>query len=99
MQLNVFDDLAEAMKALDGKKPDHMPLPAIDDLRAMLSRDPYIRAVEAVRPHTIKQLPLRIINSSIDATYHHLLVNRGWLPGSNTECSLATIMVPKQNAD
>ena len=22
--------------------PDHMPLPAIDDLRAMLSRDPYI---------------------------------------------------------
>ena len=52
--------------------PDHMPLPAIDDLRAMLSRDPYIRAVEALRPHTIKQLPLRIINSSIDATYHHL---------------------------
>ena len=52
--------------------PDHMPLPAIDDLRAMLSRDPYFRAVEAVRPHTIKQLPLRIINSSIDATYHHL---------------------------
>ena len=34
--------------------PDHMPLPAIDDLRAMLSRDPYIRAVEAIRPHTIK---------------------------------------------
>jgi len=22
--------------------PDHMPLPAIDDLRAMLSREPYI---------------------------------------------------------
>ena len=35
--------------------PDHMPLPAIDDLRAMLSRDPYILAVEAIRPHTIKQ--------------------------------------------
>ena len=52
--------------------PDHMPLPAIDDLRAMLSRDPYIQAVEAIRPHTIKQLPLRIINSSIDSTYHHL---------------------------
>ena len=52
--------------------PDHMPLPAIDDLRAMLSRDPYIQAVEALRPHTIKQLPLRIINSSIDAAYHYL---------------------------
>ena len=52
--------------------PDHMPLPAIDDLRAMLSRDPYIRAVEALRPDTIKQLPLRIINSSIDDAYHHL---------------------------
>ena len=52
--------------------PNHIPLPAIDDLRAMLSRDPYIAAVEAVRPHTIKQLPLRIINSPIDATYHHL---------------------------
>ena len=38
----------------------------------MLSHDPYIRAVEALRPHTIKQLPLRIINSSIDAAYHHL---------------------------
>ena len=52
--------------------PAHMPLPAIDDIRTMLSRDPYIFAVEAIRPHTIKQLPLRIINRSIDATYHHL---------------------------
>ena len=26
--------------------PDHIPLPAIDDLRAMLSRDPYIAAVK-----------------------------------------------------
>ena len=52
--------------------PNHIPLPAIDDLRTMLSCDPYIQAVEANRPHTIKQLPLRIINSSIDATYQHL---------------------------
>ena len=68
--------------------PDHIPLPAIDDLRAMLSHDPYIAAVEAVRPHTIKQLPLRIINSSIDATYHHLRSIMDGSPGATLSAVL-----------
>ena len=52
--------------------PDLVPLPTIDELRAQLARDPYIQKVEAIYPDTIKQLPLRIINSSLDATYRHL---------------------------
>ena len=40
--------------------------------RAQLARDPYIQKVEAIYPDTIKQLPLRIINSSLDATYRYL---------------------------
>ena len=52
--------------------PDFVPLPTIDEFRAQLARDPYIRKVEAVCPDTIKQLPLRIINSSLGATYRYL---------------------------
>lgn len=64
--------------------PHHIPLPAIDDLRAMLAQDPYIRTIEAARPHTIKQLPLRIINSSIEATYQYLRTIRDGAPSANT---------------
>ena len=52
--------------------PDFVPLPTIDELRAQLSRDPCIQKVQAIYPDTIKQLPLRIINSSLDATYRYL---------------------------
>ena len=52
--------------------PDLVPLPTIDELRAQLARDPCIQKVEAICPDTIKQLPLRIINSSLDATYRYL---------------------------
>lgn len=68
--------------------PHHIPLPAIDDLPAMLSQDPYIQTIEAVRPHTIKQLPLRIINSSIDATYRHLQSIMDGSPGATTNAIL-----------
>ena len=52
--------------------PDLVPLPNIDEFRAQLARDPYIQKVEAICPGIIKQLPLRIINSSLDATYRYL---------------------------
>ena len=52
--------------------PDLVPLPTIDEFRAQLARDPYIQQVEAIRPDTIKQLPLRIINSSLATTYRYL---------------------------
>jgi len=68
--------------------PDHVPLPTIDDLRAQLYRDPYIQAVEALCPHTVKQLPLRIINSSIDATYQHLQYIVNGSPGANLSATL-----------
>jgi len=68
--------------------PDHVPLPTIDDLRAQLYCDPYIQAVEALCPHTVKQLPLRIINSSIDATYQHLQSIVDGSPGANLGAAL-----------
>ena len=76
--------------------PDHMPLPTIDDLRAMLSRDPYIRAVETLRPQTIKQLPLRIINSSIDATYNHLRTIVDGSPGAGLSAILHQLWAQSQ---
>ena len=68
--------------------PDHVPLPTIDDLRAQLYRDPYVQAVEALRPHTVKQLPLRIINSSIDAAYQHLHSIVDGSPGAHLNATL-----------
>ena len=68
--------------------PDLVPLPTIDDLRAQLYRDPYIQAVEAICPHTVKQLPLRIINSSIDATYQHLRSIVDGSPGASLSATL-----------
>ena len=52
--------------------PQQTPLPPIDELRRLLVSDPYIRAVGEKCPDTIKRLPLRIINSTIDATYYYL---------------------------
>ena len=49
--------------------PDHLPLPAIDELRTVLARDPYIQAAEDVCPNTIKRLPLRVINSTPDSAF------------------------------
>ena len=68
--------------------PDHVPLPTIDDLRAQLYCDLYIQAVEALRPHTVKQLPLRIINSSIDAAYQHLQSIVDGSPGAHLSAAL-----------
>ena len=52
--------------------PQYTPLPTIDELRRLLASDPYIRAVGEKCPDTIKRLPLRVINSTIDATYYYL---------------------------
>ena len=52
--------------------PQQAPLPTIDELRHLLANDPYIRAVGEKCPQTIKRLPLRVINSTIDATYYYL---------------------------
>ena len=52
--------------------PQQTPLPTIEELRHTLASDPYTRAVEEKCPQTIKRLPLRIINSTIDATYYYL---------------------------
>ena len=52
--------------------PDLVPLPTIDEFRAQLVRDLYIQKVAAICPDIIKQLPLRIINSSWDATCRYL---------------------------
>ena len=79
--------------------PDHMPLPAIDDLRVMLSRDPYIRAVEALRPNTIKQLPLRIINSSTDDAYHYLRSIVDGSPGATLSAVLHQLWSQGKSAD
>ena len=49
--------------------PDHLPLPTIDELRAILARDPYIQAVEEACPNTIKRLPLRVINSTPESAF------------------------------
>lgn len=65
--------------------PDHMPLPAIDDLRTMLSHDPYIQAVEAIRPNTIK---LKVINSTTEATLHYLQSIVNGSPGAATSAVL-----------
>ena len=52
--------------------PQQTPLPNIEELRHILASDPYIRVVEERYPRTIKRLPLRVINSTIDATYYYL---------------------------
>ena len=52
--------------------PDHFPLPHITDFRTCLAQDPYTRTVESMRPGTIKQLPLRVINSTAESTLQHL---------------------------
>ena len=52
--------------------PSHSTLPPITDLRTLLSNDPYVQTVEALRPGTVKQLPLRIINSTIEDTIRYL---------------------------
>ena len=52
--------------------PSHSTLPPITDLRTLLSNDPYVQTLEALRPGTVKQLPLRIINSTIEDTIRYL---------------------------
>ena len=71
--------------------PDLVPLPTIDELRTQLYRDPYIREVEAICPYTVKQLPLRIINSSIDTTYRHLRSIVDGSPGASLSAILHQI--------
>ena len=71
--------------------PDFVPLPTIDEFRAQLARDPYIRKVEAVCPDTIKQLPLRIINSSLGATYRYLSSLVDDSPGASVSAILCQL--------
>ena len=78
--------------------PDLVPLPTIDELRAQLHRDPYIQEVEAIFPYTIKQLPLRIINSSLDATYRYLRSLVDGSPGASVSATLHQL-VPKYIPD
>ena len=72
--------------------PSHIPLPPIEDLRAMLAHDPYISAVDNELPGTIKKLPLRVINSSIEATYRHLRTIREGSPTANIEAILHQLL-------
>ena len=62
--------------------PDHFPLPDITAFRALLANDPYIQTIESLRPGTIKQLPLRVINSTIGSTFHYLQSVHDGTPGS-----------------
>ena len=71
--------------------PDLVPLPTIDELRTQLYRDLYVQEVEAICPHTVKQLPLRIINSSIDTTYRHLRSIVDGSPGASLSAILHQI--------
>ena len=76
--------------------PQETPLPTIDELRHLLASDPYIRAVGEKRPETIKRLPLRIINSTIDTTYYYLgTVVRG-SPGPATDDILRRLRLRSQ---
>ena len=62
--------------------PDHLPLPTITDLRTLLTMDPYIATVESICPGTIKQLPLRVINSTAEAAFSFLRTIHEGTPGS-----------------
>ena len=62
--------------------PSHSPLPPITDLRTLLSNDPYVQTVETLRPGTIKQLPLRVINSTIADTLRYLQSVHEGSPGA-----------------
>ena len=68
--------------------PSHLPLPTIDDFRALLARDPYIQAVEEIRPNTIKKLPLRVINSTPEARLRFLQLIKDGSPNAATRTIL-----------
>ena len=88
--------------------PHHLPLPPIGELRAALTRDPYINAVETESEGTIKKLPLMVINSSVETTYRYLRTiregsrsQRGHNPQGTTStlpdpCDQASSMLPTQ---
>ena len=76
--------------------PQYTPLPTIDELRRLLASDPYIRAVGERCPDTIKRLPLRVINSTIDATYYYLTTIVQGTPGPVTDDVLRRLRAQSQ---
>ena len=76
--------------------PQYTPLPTIDELRRLLASDPYIRAVGEKCPDTIKRLPLRVINSTIDATYYYLNTIVQGTPGPVTDDVLRRLRAQSQ---
>ena len=76
--------------------PHYTPLPTIDELRRLLASDPYIRAVGEKCPDTIKRLPLRVINSNIDATYYYLNTIVQGTPGPVTDDVLRRLRAQSQ---
>ena len=76
--------------------PQYTPLPTIDELRRLLASDPYIRAVGEKCPDTIKRLPLRVINSTIDATYYYLNTIVQGTPGPATDDVLRRLRAQSQ---
>ena len=76
--------------------PHYTPLPTIDELRRLLANDPYIRAVGEKCPDTIKRLPLRVINSTIDATYYYLNTIARGTPGPVTDDVLRRLRAQSQ---
>ena len=76
--------------------PQYTPLPTIDELRRLLASDPYIGAVGEKCPDTIKRLPLRVINSTIDATYYYLNTIVQGTPGPVTDDVLRRLRAQSQ---
>ena len=76
--------------------PQCTPLPTIDELRHLLASDPYIRAVREKCTDTIKRLPLRVINSTIDATYYYLNTIVQGTPGPVTNDVLRRLRAQSQ---
>ena len=79
--------------------PDFVFLPTIDEFRAQLARDPYIQQVEAICPDTIKQLPLRIINSPLDTTYRYVSSLVDGFPSASVNAILCPTKLSKYNPD
>lgn len=83
MEVDLKGSFYELVRRLSLRLLPHCtPLPVIDEIRRLLASDPYIRAVEEKCPDTIKRLPLRVINSTIDATYYYLNTMVQDIPGS-----------------
>ena len=63
---------------------------------ALLLQGPYIQAVEVCRPNTIKQLPLRVINSTVEDAFAYLQSILDGSPGAVTSAVLHQLWLQTQ---